>query len=73
MKGSNIPFLVMRPKYRHTYNTIVQQYFKYVNDVTSVTMVTTECLERTLQSQFLLIIYITKSVTYHFFVSFDSS
>ena len=31
------------------YNTIVQQYFKYVYDVTSVTIATTECLERTLQ------------------------
>ena len=30
-------------------NTIVQQYFKYAYDVTSVTMATTECLERTLQ------------------------
>ena len=31
------------------YNTIVQQYLKYVYDVTSITMPTTECLERTLQ------------------------
>ena len=30
-------------------NTIVQQYFKDVYDVTSVSMTTTECLERTLQ------------------------
>ena len=30
-------------------NTIVQLYFKYVYDVTSVTMATTECLEKTLQ------------------------
>ena len=30
-------------------NTIIQQYFKDVYDVTSVTMATTECLERTLQ------------------------
>ena len=29
--------------------TNVQQYFRYVHDVTSVTMATTECLERTLQ------------------------
>ena len=27
-------------------NTIIQQYFKYVYDVTSVTMETTECLEK---------------------------
>ena len=30
-------------------NTIVQQYFKYVYDITSITMTTTECFERTLQ------------------------
>ena len=30
-------------------NNIVQQYFKYVYDVTSVTMTTTEYFERTLQ------------------------
>ena len=50
------------------YNTIVQQYFKFVYDVTSVTMETTECLDRTLQ--FPLIIYKTKSVTYHFYCFF---
>ena len=31
------------------YNTVAQQYFKYAYDVTSITMATTECLERTLQ------------------------
>ena len=30
-------------------NTIDQQYFKYVYDVISVTMATTECRKRTLQ------------------------
>ena len=52
-------------------NTIVQQYFKYVYDVTSVTMATTERLERTLLFPVLLIIYKTKSVTYHFYCFFS--
>ena len=56
--------------YRNTCNTIIQQYFKYVYDVTSVTMATTECLEKTPNFQVLLIIYKTKSGTYHFYCFF---
>ena len=51
-------------------NAIVQQYFKHVYDVTPVTMATTECLERTLNFHFMLIIYKTKLVTYHFYCFF---
>ena len=41
----------MYTKYSSVFSTSVQPYFKYVYDVTSVTMATTEYLERILQFQ----------------------
>ena len=63
-------FLVTRPKHENICNTIVWQYFKDIYDVTSVTTTTTERYESTLSFPFLLIIYKTTSVTYHFYYFF---